>query len=673
MASKSLGTLTIDLIARTAGFVQGMTKAERESKKHADAIRRQINALKNEFAGLAKGASLAFAAVATGAGAALIRMTRQGLQSVDALSRFSDQIGVSTEALGTLRYAAQQMAGVSDQTFDMSLRRMTRRIAEAAAGSGAAQKSLQALGLEAKQLAQLSPDEQFRAIAESMRGISSQGERLRATMAIFDTEGVPLVRAMQQGREAIEAAEAEARALGLAISEIDAEKVFRANQSFSRIGQTTTALSQQLAVQFAPILEEISNRIFGISGEFGGVGQAAQSAFGVVIKAAAFVADALEGVRRAVATIADSLIISVFQPLNASMRATEMLLRGLNKISLLPLGGLVQEYESAADNAEAAVAGALENIRKNLETPLPGDGIRKWADDMKRAADEAAAASLAMRKAGGDIEVPGFQIGASKLTDEFGDLIIKDLDKGFRDAAAMISNTRTEIERLEAQIERVRELSAQGFFAPGVDDEVLERLNVRLDEAKEKLNGTLEETKDSFSAFADQAARNIQDSFAQFLFDPFDSGLTGMLQGFADTMRRMVAEAASQQILQSLFGGFAGSSNSFLASLGQSFGGARAMGGPVSPGMTYLVGERGPEYFVPSGSGNIIPGGGTNVQVIDQRGAGAPPVDVSRQMMDGREQLRILIRGELMGAIADGSAGRTFAASGYSLGRAGSR
>lgn len=41
--------------------------------------------------------------------------------------------------------------------------------------------------------------------------------------------------------------------------------------------------------------------------------------------------------------------------------------------------------------------------------------------------------------------------------------------------------------------------------------------------------------------------------------------------------------------------------------LGGIFGGARADGGPVSNGRTYLVGERGPELFTPSSSGGIIP------------------------------------------------------------------
>jgi hypothetical protein len=56
------------------------------------------------------------------------------------------------------------------------------------------------------------------------------------------------------------------------------------------------------------------------------------------------------------------------------------------------------------------------------------------------------------------------------------------------------------------------------------------------------------------------------------------------------------------------------------------FGGGKAAGGPVSGGTTYLVGERGPELFTPSGSGNIIPnhrlgGGGGAVMNITVNGA----------------------------------------------------
>ena len=51
--------------------------------------------------------------------------------------------------------------------------------------------------------------------------------------------------------------------------------------------------------------------------------------------------------------------------------------------------------------------------------------------------------------------------------------------------------------------------------------------------------------------------------------------------------------------------------------------GARASGGPVAGGLSYLVGERGPELFVPGGSGSIVPNGATGggTFYIDARGA----------------------------------------------------
>jgi len=56
------------------------------------------------------------------------------------------------------------------------------------------------------------------------------------------------------------------------------------------------------------------------------------------------------------------------------------------------------------------------------------------------------------------------------------------------------------------------------------------------------------------SQFAIQAARNMQTGFAQWLYDPFKDGLKGMLSGFIDMLRKMVAEAAAAKIFDSLLG-----------------------------------------------------------------------------------------------------------------------
>lgn len=89
---------------------------------------------------------------------------------------------------------------------------------------------------------------------------------------------------------------------------------------------------------------------------------------------------------------------------------------------------------------------------------------------------------------------------------------------------------------------------------------------------------------------------------------------TGRL-GFEDLKRvalSAMAEIASASIrggLGAVFGGGGGLGGT-IGSLLAAFTGApgKAIGGPVSPGRAYLVGERGPELFVPTASGRIEPG-----------------------------------------------------------------
>ena len=54
---------------------------------------------------------------------------------------------------------------------------------------------------------------------------------------------------------------------------------------------------------------------------------------------------------------------------------------------------------------------------------------------------------------------------------------------------------------------------------------------------------------------------------------------------------------------------FATKVKSVGTSIGNFVTGARAEGGPVSAGESYLVGEKGPELFVPRSMGSIIPNG----------------------------------------------------------------
>ncbi len=77
-----------------------------------------------------------------------------------------------------------------------------------------------------------------------------------------------------------------------------------------------------------------------------------------------------------------------------------------------------------------------------------------------------------------------------------------------------------------------------------------------------------------------------------------------------------IASSAIKADLGALFGGGGSGGGGGLLALASAasalFGGApgRATGGPVTGGQAYMVGERGPELFVPTASGRIAPGGG---------------------------------------------------------------
>jgi hypothetical protein len=78
----------------------------------------------------------------------------------------------------------------------------------------------------------------------------------------------------------------------------------------------------------------------------------------------------------------------------------------------------------------------------------------------------------------------------------------------------------------------------------------------------------------------------------------------------------------AESLFSPIFGGGGASGEGFSNFLKSLTG--MAMGGPVSAGTPYMVGESGPELFVPGASGSIVPnhkmGGAAITYNIDARG-----------------------------------------------------
>lgn len=84
--------------------------------------------------------------------------------------------------------------------------------------------------------------------------------------------------------------------------------------------------------------------------------------------------------------------------------------------------------------------------------------------------------------------------------------------------------------------------------------------------------------------------------------------------------------------------------SSIGGAINAAFGGFRAMGGPVTGGTPYIVGERGPELFVPSGSGSIV----SNSNMASGGGASGPSINVNYNIAAGvtRSELQPILEQE---------------------------
>src|SRR5690606_5010431 len=126
--------------------------------------------------GAAAGAALATAVAA--ATTAIAALALKGVQLGDQMAKTATKLGATTEELAALRFAAEQTGG-SAKSMDMALQRMTRRLSEAAQGTGEAVNALKELGLNARDLQKLPLQEQFNAVSDAMQGVEKQSDRVR--------------------------------------------------------------------------------------------------------------------------------------------------------------------------------------------------------------------------------------------------------------------------------------------------------------------------------------------------------------------------------------------------------------------------------------------------------------------------------------------------------------
>lgn len=337
---------------------------------------------------------LATATAAAGASAALVKMR---MTAVDNLAKTADKLGATTEALAGLQHAAE-ISGVSTETMNMALQRMTRRVAEAAMGTGEAKGALEELNLNADALAKLPLDQQMNIVADAMQGVEKQSDRVRLAMKLFDSEGVALVNTLAGGSDGLKEMAEEASKLGIAISRVDAAMIEQANDDVLRAKSVFQGFGNQIATELSPLISELATNFYQTaldSNEAGNVGsrvaQALVNGFGHVVNAVHRLKIGINGIRFVFAKMGQFALTVV----SKMTKSFDILIAGYNKladvfdwekITVSPS----QEFQAIADAFGQTADDIKAQITESLNAPLPSDQIQAFYDEVQAKARETA-------------------------------------------------------------------------------------------------------------------------------------------------------------------------------------------------------------------------------------------------------------------------------------------
>lgn len=399
MSRKSLGTLTLDLVAQTGGFVQGMDKAERKSKKWRKQVEKD---LKTIGGGLKKGAA-ASAAFAAAGGVALTAMTKKGLEAVDSQNKLARSLNTTYDSITALNIAFEE-GGIDG--YEMSLARLNRRLGAAENGTGEAAKTVDALNLNLKELSGLEADQRIAKIADAINDSGASAQQAARYAQQLGFEQKEAAQFFLQGGDAIREYRKQVEEYGLAVSGIDAIKVEQANDAFARVGRIFDGVSQQLAIQVAPILSGISELFVQNAKDAGSVGEVVSDSFNNVIDAAGFVIDAVEGIDRTFDVVGAGIAVfalSVEEVLLTVARdivelptdAANQMIKSLNalpgvNIDALGMSDMGKDIQAELNIVQGAISEGYADIQKILMEPMPSTQLKKFVADAQNAATDAA-------------------------------------------------------------------------------------------------------------------------------------------------------------------------------------------------------------------------------------------------------------------------------------------
>lgn len=583
-----LGRVSIVVDAAMANFESDMGRASRVAEKNFKKMERDAEEMHRKMVQVGTAVGLAI----TGAMAAATSAVRSQINAMDDLSKAAQRAQMPTDDFSRLAYAGE-LADVSMQDLTGSMGKLAKAQGEALKGTGATADVFRKLKIDVANAdgSLRSTQSVFMDFAREFERHKGSPEIMAAGMQIFGRSFQNLIPLLKDGEDGLRAAAEEADRLGITLSTEAGEQAEAFNDNITRLHAAVTGLWREVANQLLPQLLDLSETFFGTATKGDHLKESATS-----------IADAFRGIGSVV-----GVLVSGMKIVSGTVRGVMFDMIALANATQGALRVLKWDFKGAGDSfrnaaiARGMAADASNDIDNVFRSPAPSAPRVIMADGNN--APDGFFKKRDRRQSGGFEEAEVAAKSNGRAT------------KAIRERASATKEVMT----LEEEWQVIQDVW---------DQATIDRSNREAD-AWARQTEVVEESTNMMSVYAEQAARNMQDAFADFLIDPLKNGFKGLLGSFADMLKKMAAQAAASKIFEA-FGnwasGYSGGGAGWVNAIGAAIKGGRAIGGKVAAGSMYEVTEGGASELLRDGQGRtyLIPGSdGTVIPASDMRGGQA--------------------------------------------------
>ncbi|MCJ0972677.1 phage tail tape measure protein [Pseudomonas sp. PS1] len=254
MASKSLGTLTLDLVAKTGGFVAGMDKAERSSAKWKREVQKNMDA-----AGKAVGAA---SAVAVGALAVWVKSSINSAAEIQNLAKVAN---VSTTEFQKFAAGARTVGIENDKLSDI-LKDVNDKVGDFLVTGGGELKEFfeqvaPKVGVTAEQFRNLSGPQALGLYVDTLEKAGANQQEMTFFLEAIANDATLLAPLLRNGGKEMRGLADEAQNLGLILSEETIAGAKQFNDDLDLLGRVAGGVGQQIAAELLPDLLELTNTL----------------------------------------------------------------------------------------------------------------------------------------------------------------------------------------------------------------------------------------------------------------------------------------------------------------------------------------------------------------------------------------------------------------------------